>query len=298
MIIDAHQHAFWQGRDDAGLVADMDRQGIDQAWLLTWLIAPEEDVPYNHGVLNPAHVRADGTHEGIPLSDGLAARARFPERFLLGFCPHPGWANAPALLEAACRLHGVRVCGEWKARMPLDDPRCVNLFRQAGRLGCPVILHLQPPYLKDPKTGQRNYQAEWYGGAIDNLRRALEACPETNFIGHAQGFWREISGAADEEPALYPPGPIIPGGRLQTLLDDHPNLYADLSAGSGLNALRRDPAHAREFLIRYSQRLLFGRDQHGGDLQDFLATLDLPENVRAAIFCGNARRFVPQSGGT
>ena len=35
MIIDSHQHVFWHGRDDAGLVADMDQHGIDLAWLLT-----------------------------------------------------------------------------------------------------------------------------------------------------------------------------------------------------------------------------------------------------------------------
>ena len=69
MIIDSHQHVFWHGRDDAGLVADMDEHGIDQAWLLSWKIPPSEDAPVYRRVLNPIHMRPDGTHRGIPLSD-------------------------------------------------------------------------------------------------------------------------------------------------------------------------------------------------------------------------------------
>ena len=74
MMIDSHQHVFWHGRDDAGLIADMDAHGIDVSWLLSWEILPHEDSPGYHGVLNPLHFRDDGTHKGIPLSDLLLAR--------------------------------------------------------------------------------------------------------------------------------------------------------------------------------------------------------------------------------
>lgn len=76
MKTDTHQHAFWHGRDDAGLIADMDQHHIDLAWLLTWEIAPAEDVPAYHSVLNPRHMRPDGTHAGIPLHDLIIARDR------------------------------------------------------------------------------------------------------------------------------------------------------------------------------------------------------------------------------
>src|ERR1019366_1369017 len=104
---------FWHGRDDAGLIADMYEQGIDRAWLLSWEVPPAEDESQYHGVLNPAHVRTDGTHPGIPLSDLLLARGRYAERFVLGYCPSPTLPSAPKLFEAAHRIHGVRVCGEW-----------------------------------------------------------------------------------------------------------------------------------------------------------------------------------------
>ena len=290
-IIDSHQHVFWQDRDDAGLVADLDENGIQSAWLLSWEIARWEDAGAYHESLNPLHGRDDGTHAGIPLSDLLQARAHYPDRFIVGYCPHPAIGNAPALLKSAARIHGVRVCGEWKFRMLFDDPRCLELFRVAGRLGLPVVLHLDVPYLPDAQ-GRPVYQPNWYGGTVENLERALKACPETNFIGHAPGFWREISGDAELDGRAYPSTPIAPGGRLRPLFDSHPNLYADLSAGSGLGALRRDPEHALDFLNTYRDRLLFGRDIYGGALQAFLAGLDLPAETRDAIYQGNASKLI------
>jgi hypothetical protein len=125
------------------------------------------------------------------------------------------------------------------------------------------------------------------------LARTLEACPDTIFIGHAPGFWRYISGDEATETAIYPKGPIVPGGRLLELLDRYPNLWADLSAGSGLGALQRDPAFSKEFLARYADRLLFGRDDNGNRLQTFLLSLDLPDDVIGRIMSGNALRLVP-----
>lgn len=290
MIIDTHQHVFWYGRDDAGLVADMDEHGIDVAWLLSWEMTPQEDNGDYHHALNPLHFRVDGTHPGIPLSDLIRARDHYPERFVLGYCPDPRLSHAAAAFEAAYRMHGVRVCGEWKFRVLFDDPRCIELFRKAGELGCPVVLHLDVPYLM--AEGKPKYQPLWFGGTVANLERALAACPGTNFIGHAPGFWREISGDADVEPSAYPTGPVTPGGRLQVMFEKYGNLYADLSAGSGLGALKRDPGHAREFLVRFADRLLFGRDYYGGELQAFLKMLNLPGDVAEKICHGNARKLV------
>ena len=292
MIIDSHQHVFWHGRDDAGLVADMDQHGIDLAWLLTWNVHPAEDAKNQYcGVLNPLNLRPDGSHAGIPLEDLLKCRDRYPERFLLGYCPHPLLGDPPALLEAAYHMYGVRVCGEWKFRVLFDDPRCLNLYRKAGELKCPVVLHLDVPYRQN-NSGQMEYDDQWYGGTVDNLERALAACPDTNFIGHAPGFWREISSDAANDPEVYPEGPVEPGGQLYRLFAEYSNLYADLSAGSGLGALRRDQKHARQFVEKHADRLLFGRDYYGGDLQSFLTTLDLPADVSSKLFCDNAKKLV------
>ncbi len=59
---------------------------------------------------------------------------------------------------------------------------------------------------------------------------------------------------------LYPKGTVTPGGLTDRYLSDYPNMYGDLSAGSGLNALTRDEAHAREFLQRHQDKLMYGSD--------------------------------------
>lgn len=296
-LVDSHQHVRWHQRDEHGLIADMDAHGIAYAWLLSWQVGREDQAPEYNYALNPVHFAPDGTHPGIPLSDLLDTKRQYPDRFVVGFCPHPSWAQAPRILEAAHNIHGVRVCGEWKFRVPFDDPRCLEIFRKAGELKMPVVLHLDVPHLPDPSTGRPAFQPLWYGGRVDALERTLQACPDTIFIGHAPGFWREISGDADTDTKQYPDGPVTPGGRLHGLFDTYPNLYADLSAGSGRTALARDPAHAISFITRFADRLLFGRDYYGTELHAFLSTLDLPAAVVEKIYWQNAERLVapPQS---
>ncbi|NIR43620.1 MAG: amidohydrolase, partial [Gemmatimonadetes bacterium] len=79
--------------------------------------------------------------------------------------------------------------------------------------------------------------------------------------GHAQGFWASISG--DVTPAEmqgYPTGKVAPGGAVDRLMEAYPNLYGDVSAGSGANAFMRDMEFGRAFIIRRADRLLFGTD--------------------------------------
>lgn len=44
------------------------------------------------------------------------------------------------------------------------------------------------------------------------------------------------------------------------LLRAYPNLYADLSAGSGFNALNRDHQFAYSFLDEFQDKLMYGTD--------------------------------------
>jgi predicted TIM-barrel fold metal-dependent hydrolase len=293
-IIDTHQHVFWHGRDDAGLVRDMDEHGIRLAWLLTFEIPPHPayaDLTQFTPVLNPARVRGDGSHPGILLEDLLVAHRNFPGRFVLGYCPDPAKPNAPALFEAACDMHGVRVCGEWKFRQPIDDPRSLELFRAAARRKAPVVLHLDVPYLP-PRGGK--YMPAWFGGTVENLERALQACPETIFIGHAPGFWRELASDAQDRSEIYPDGSVPGPGQMEALFDAYPNLYADLSARSAIVALQRDPHRAADFLSRRHDRILFARDYYGTQLHEFLQTLPLDTSVIENIYRENARRLVPE----
>ena len=51
-----------------------------------------------------------------------------------------------------------------------------------------------------------------------------------------------------------------PGGLTDKFLSDFPNLYADMSANSGNNALSRDPDFSRGFILRHREKLIFGSD--------------------------------------
>ncbi len=50
------------------------------------------------------------------------------------------------------------------------------------------------------------------------------------------------------------------GGLTDRYLRDYPNMFADLSAGSGENAFKRDPEQARGFFQRHQDKLMFGSD--------------------------------------
>jgi predicted TIM-barrel fold metal-dependent hydrolase len=77
------------------------------------------------------------------------------------------------------------------------------------------------------------------------------------------------------------------------MLHQYPNLYADLSAGSGLNALKRDPAFAIDFCIEFQDRLLYARDCFHNEHQEFLNGLGLSQDTMAKIYAQNALRLVP-----
>ena len=94
----------------------------------------------------------------------------------------------------------------------------------------------------------------------------------------------------------YPKTRISPGGALDLLFDAHRNLWGDLSAGSGANAIGRDPGFGLGFLLRRADRLLFGTDylKPGQDVPQFklLAGIDLPADVRVKIERGNAAKLL------
>jgi predicted TIM-barrel fold metal-dependent hydrolase len=185
----------------------------------------------------------------------------------------------------------VRVYGELKLRILLDDPDVLRMFRKCGELGLPVIFHIDVPARERPKLPARDY---WYCLDIDRLETAMKECPDTVFIGHAPGFWQHISGDGYGVEAIYPDGEVVPGGRVPELLAKYPNLYADLSAKSALNAISRPPdGRGREFLIEFQDKLLFGRDCFSDDLAEYLKKRDLPEEAWEKITSGNALRLVP-----
>ena len=127
------------------------------------------------------------------------------------------------------------------------------VYRLCGELGLPVLIHFWPD--------QRG------GGTFEEFERMLQTYPDTVFIGHAPGWWLNISSETSRtrspndlasRPSALPP--VIPGGLTDRWLGQYPNLYGDLSARSGMNALTRDSEFAGGFVNRHRHKLLWGTD--------------------------------------
>ncbi len=146
---------------------------------------------------------------------------------------------------------GAKGIGEITSNMYFDDPMVWNLFRHAEKCDMPVLFHIG------------NKGSDY--GLIDELglprlEKSLKEFPNLIFIGHSQKFWAEISADCTEENRNgYPEGKVTTG-RVVELMDKYPNLHGDLSAGSGGNAIIRDPEFGIWFLEKYQDRLYFGTD--------------------------------------
>ncbi|MCX7016742.1 MAG: amidohydrolase family protein [Candidatus Sumerlaeota bacterium] len=289
-IIDVHNHPNWLGYNLDALVANMDQMGIEKTWLLSW------DMPAAEAEITIGHFKnMDPRGLCAPLWLVVEGLQRHPDRFIGGWAPDPRDRHARAKLEAAVNLQGIRVCGELKVRMMYDNPDAIALYRHCAKLGLPVLFHLEcPAYLQGRFDGNLKGWPEWYGGSMSVVETMCRLCPDTTFIGHAPGFWREISGDAASAQENYPSGPVEPGGALIDVLRAHGNLYCDLSGWSGCNALKRDPDHARRFVTEFQDRVLFGRDQFDRRLMDVLESLRLGKRVMDKALRGNAEKLLAE----
>ena len=288
MIIDAHNHADWHGHDLKKFLGNMEKYNIDKTWLLTWECpAGEYDPSQNYCINVNASVNNFGP---ISFARCLSYVERAPEKFVLGYAPDPRRPDAIDTLRAAVEIHGVRICGELKLRMMYDNPDALRMYKFCGEKGLPVTVHIDYEFNTGSKYPRPNW---WYGGGIDAFERAVAACPETIFLGHAPGFWAHISGDDKYNKEPYPKGKVLPGGKLIEMLRKYSNLYCDLSAGSGCNALKRDPEFAKSFLLEFQDRVLYARDYFDNIHQEFLNSLDLPCDVLDKIYSGNALKLIP-----
>ena len=248
-MIDIHAHVTYFGgppRLDGtrnltpeGLIEIYDRLGVDRAVLL-----PN---------IGPEHSFCVRTSEEV-----LHVCREFPDRYI-PFCSVDPRAltntsDAPLghLLEYY-RDNGCRGVGEVTANLPIEDAFVQNLFKCSAAAGLPVTIHMAP-------------QVGGFYGLVDEpglpgLRATLERHPTLTVLGHSQMFWAEMAPLREGADRFrYPDTPIDEEGATVRLLRDCPNLVGDLSANSGLNALRRDEAYAVGFLNEFQDRLCFGLD--------------------------------------
>ena len=198
-IIDIHQHTNYSGRSNAELIAHQRKMGIGRTVLL------------------PAGSRY-GLAVGAGGNDTVVELARqYPKDFVFFANELPDLPQTRAVLEKYLRM-GAKGIGEQK--FPVEaDSRHVDLVAEiAHYFDVPVLLH---------------FEYGTYNLGFERFHKVLERFPQVRFIGHAQTWWGNIDKKLDQK-VLYPKTPVTPGGLTDRWLSDYPNMYADMSAGSGL----------------------------------------------------------------
>jgi len=229
-VVDIHQHTNYSGRSDDQLLAHQHTMGIAKTVLL------------------PA-VSSGGLAAGCGGNDTVVALSRSHPREYWFFANElPDIPETKKVLEKFLNAGAIGI-GEQKFHVECDS-KCMRLIAAiAAHHGVPVLMHFQ-------------YDA--YNLGFERFYKMVAKFPKVNFIGHAQTWWGNID-KNHQQPVMYPRGPVTPGGITDRLLSDYPNVYGDLSAGSGLNALLRDEDHARDFLKRHQDRLIYGSDCNDQD---------------------------------
>jgi len=277
-IIDIHQHVGYSGRANDVLFEHQGTMGITRTVLL----------PAGRPVLSAS------THDGV--SNGLQAKClgneacyRFakehPGSYLFGANEVPDLEEAVKELEKYLKL-GAVVIGEQKFGIECDSPAMQKIYKLATDYRVPILMH---------------WQYRMYNYGFERFYKMLEKYPKTKFIGHAQTWWAHIDkNYQDDTSNLYPKGGVTPGGITDRYLSDYPNMYGDLSAGSGLNALTRDEEHARAFLDRNQDKLIYGSDCNdlvgsipgcqGAETIAVLRRLAPSKAIERKLLYGNAKR--------
>ncbi len=272
-IIDIHQHTNYSGRSDEDLIAHQRKMGISLTVLLP------------AGSLYGLDANAGGNQSVLEL-----ARRR-PSRFLFFANEVPDLPGARREIEKYLRAGAIGI-GEQKFRVECDSRHIEMLAEIARQFHVPILMH---------------FQHGAYNTGIERFHRILGKHTRVNFIGHAQTWWGNIAKNHDQA-VMYPKTRVTPGGITDRLLADHANMYGDLSAGSGLNALLRDEEHAREFLARHQDKLLYGSDCNDRDGEGekcigarqiaTIRRLAPTPTVAGKILAGNAIRLLRLQGFT
>jgi predicted TIM-barrel fold metal-dependent hydrolase len=204
------------------------------------------------------------------------------------------------------------------SRLHVDDPALKPVWDLCARLNIPVIIHTAEP--QEFFSPLDNQNERWLELALFRDRRHYAPGEPT---------FEELVGERDRMYAANPKtryigahfnwygNDLVRAGRQ---LDQLPNLVLEL--GAVLYDFGRQPRAAREFFIRYQDRILFGKDSYqfsefpyywrvfetADEYFDYyrdyhafwkLYGMDLPDAVLKKIYYQNALRVtagLPQSG--
>lgn len=236
-IIDIHQHLGYSGRPDAVLLTHQRAMGISRTILLP-AGRPLSVASTHFGASNGLDAKALGNDACYEF-----ARAH-PKNYMFGANEVPDTDAAVPEIERFLK-RGAVVIAEQKFGVDCDSAAMQKIYQLAQDHRVPVLMH---------------WQFERYNLGFERFHKMLEKYSKVTFIGHAQTWWGNIDKNHKDQSVMYPKGPVTRGGLTDRYLADYPNMYGDLSAGSGLNALTRDEDFTGDFLTRHQDKLIYGSD--------------------------------------
>ena len=216
---------------------------------------------------------------GEELEKGRRALAgRYPGRFVVfanvdyDGIETPGWGERAAARLAEDVRRGARGLKIYKnlgmtvndasgKRVAVDDPRLDPLWRECGKLGIPVLIHTaEPRSFFEP---QDKFNERWlelkqfpqrarppdkfppFEQLLAEQHRMFAKHPKTRFIDAHLGW---LGGDL---------------ARLGKLFDELPNVSTEI--GAVLAEIGRQPRNAREWFLKYQDRVMFGKDSWAPD---------------------------------
>ena len=288
MFIDLHAHVYLypcppqDGRTQfctpEQVIRRYDELGIDKG-IIQPLIGPETYLPQSN-------------------QEVLEICRRYPDRFL-PFCniDPRGIDNSPETDFTPWldwyKENGFLGVGEFMPNMSFRDPKVLNLMSQLEKYDMPLLFDV------NTRVGEEYGLVDEPG--MPQLEYCLRRFPKLTIFGHGPAFWAEI-GTLDTpfDRGTYPSYPVRGDGAVVKLMRRYPNLWGDLSAGSGFNALNRDHDFAVKFINEFQDKLCFGTDICYADqklpLADFLRRLNregkISDDVLDKVSNRNIRRLL------
>ena len=195
-------------------------------------------------------------------------------------------------------------------RVRTDDPRLDPIWAKCGELGIPVLIHTADPapfWKPHDRFNERWFELK------ERPRRKRDPEPSWETIMEEQwNVFRKHKGTTFINAHLGWLGNDL--GRMGALLDEMPNVYTEL--GAVVAELGRQPHTARQWLVKYQDRVLMGKDSWNPSeyhtyfrifetSDEFFGYyrkrhawwpmygLDLPDEVLRKVYYKNALRIIP-----
>lgn len=322
-FIDAHNHQFQMADQDLNeLIVEMDK--MNMAVLVNLSGRGFRRVELPDGTFRFGH--QDGEYLKKAIDNG---RATAPGRFVVftnvdfSQLGSEGWAEQ-AVAELAKDVEngagglkiyknlGMGLTDLAGQRVAVDDPRLDPIWAKCGELGIPVLIHSADPA---PFWQAKDAHNERFFELIERPRRyhGPDADPSwQQIIDEQHNLFRKHSKTKFINAHLGWLGNDLT--RLGKLFDEMPNVYTEI--GAVLAELGRQPRFAREFFIKYQDRILFGKDswtpeeyhvyfrvlETADDYFDYyrrrhafwkIYGLDLPDEVLKKVYYKNAIAIIP-----